>query len=356
MPNGEGEQEKSFNPVAVLSREELDIQIATAKKFPRSIVAFKRMAEEMATLDEETAGSMFYTLPRAGKRIEGPSVRLAEIVGSAWGNVRYDGRVVEVQERYVIAQGTCLDLERNTGARVEVRRRITNKDGRRYDDDMIGVTANAAVSIAIRQCIFKVVPFAYIKGIYEKSKEVAIGKGLSMEQRRTRAFEWFAKIGAKQEDLFKVLERKGLEDITVDDLVALQGMKNAIMDGDATWESMLRDFSGVTEPPKKEGPALSKLKDNLKADSDKGPPAQPEPPQEEPEPGQPGDDKRDPVDDLLADIEFMSTRAGINELNRQLNKRLAQAGIKGNDILKITNALNAKKKEIEKIQEKEEGA
>ena len=101
---------------------------------------------------------------------------------------------------------------------------------------------------------------------------------------------------------------------------------------------------------------MSKLKDNLKADSDKGPPAQPEPPQEEPEPGQPGDDKRDPVDDLLADIEFMSTRAGINELNRQLNKRLAQAGIKGNDILKITNALNAKKKEIEKIQAKKEGA
>lgn len=269
MENEEREQEKPFSATAIMNREELDVQISTAKKFPRSIVAFKRLAEEMATIDEETAGSMFYMLPRAGKRIEGPSVRLAEIVGSAWGNVRYDGRVIEVQERYVVAQGTCLDLERNTGARVEVRRRITNKEGRRYDDDMITVTANAAVSIALRQCIFKVVPFAYIKGIYERAKEVAIGKGLTMEQRRTRAFDWFAKVGAKPENLFKILDRKGLEDITVDDLVALQGMKNAISDGEITWEAILRDFDTRQEPEKK-GPALEKLKESLRLATEMG--------------------------------------------------------------------------------------
>ena len=50
--------------------------------------------------------------------------------------------------------------------------------------------------------------------------------------------------------------------------------------------------------------------------------------------------------DLLSDIASMTTRAGIDEFNRQLNKRLAEAGIKGDDILKITTALNARKKEI----------
>ena len=69
--------------LSVLSRAEIDVQITTAKRYPRSVTAFRREAEEMATLDEETAGSMFYVLPRAGKNIEGPSVRLAEIVGSA---------------------------------------------------------------------------------------------------------------------------------------------------------------------------------------------------------------------------------------------------------------------------------
>lgn len=345
--NGDFEKEKSYNPLAVMSREEMDVQIATAKRFPRSIVEFKRMAEEMATLDEETAASMFYVLPRAGKRIEGPSVRLAEIVGSAWGNVRYDGRVVEVQERYVIAQGTCLDLERNTGARVEVRRRITNKDGRRYDDDMIGVTANAAVSIALRQCIFKVVPFAYIKSIYEKSKEVAVGKGLTMEQRRNRAMEWFGKVGAKPEDLFKILERKGLEDLTVDDLIALQGMKNAIMEGETTWEKMWRDFNAESEAPEeKKGPAMSKLKETLKAEvaPKPEPPAEPEQPEakrEEPEQGP------TPMQVLIDDINSLSTPTGIMEMSRQLNKRLKTAGVTTpEDIVKVSSVFNQKREEI----------
>ena len=63
--------------LAALNRSEIDIQIQTAKRFPRSISQFKKTALAMATIDEETAGSMFYKVPRSGKTIEGPSVRLA---------------------------------------------------------------------------------------------------------------------------------------------------------------------------------------------------------------------------------------------------------------------------------------
>lgn len=75
-----------------------------------------------------------------------------------------------------------------------------------------------------------------------------------------------------------------------------------------------------------------------------------------PEPQEMGQEKHpDPVLALLADIASMSTRAGITELQTQLNARLKKTGITGNeDIAKIAMALNAKKKEIEKIQEKEE--
>lgn len=349
MKNEEGEQEKSYNPLAVMSREEMDVQIATAKKFPRSIVEFKRLAEEMATLDEDTAASMFYVLPRAGKRIEGPSVRLAEIVGSAWGNVRYDGRVTDIQDRFVVGQGTCLDLERNTGARIESRRRITKKDGTRYDDDMIGVTSNAAISIALRTAIFKIVPFAYVKQIYEKCKEVSLGKALSMEQRRQRAFDWFAKIGAKQEDLFRVLERKGVEDITVEDLIALQGMKNAITDGDTTWEAILRDFNATAEEPtKKEGPALSRLKDSLKAEHKPSP--QPEPPPQptvdEPQvesAEQPVGGKSDPVAKLLAEITAIETGPQMAEFRYNISRKLKEAKIKDEvSIQKVADAMNEK--------------
>ena len=119
-----------------------------------------------------------------------------------------------------------------------------------------------------------------------------------------------------------------------------------------------RDITPKEEPLKiPSESAMGKLKESLKAESNKGPPSQPEPPKEEPEPGQPVGGKPDPVLDLLADIESMTTRAGITELQAQLNARLKKSGITSNeDIVRIAAALNARKKEIEKIQKsKEEG-
>ncbi len=258
-------------------RAEIDIQIATAKRYPRSITKFKREAEEQATLDADTAGSMFYVLrrkdrsaPGGVKIIEGPSVRLAEIVGSAWGNVRYDSRVIDITDKHVVAQGTCLDLEKNIAARIEVRRRITTSEGRRYGDDMIAVTANAACSIALRQSIFKVVPFAHIKDIFEKAKEVSLGKGLSMDQRRSRAFEWFSKVGATQEEILKFLGRNGPDDITVDDLVTLQGTKTAIQEGETTWAVLREEFNASAQDKPRTLDALNeKLKGKPKTDEPK---------------------------------------------------------------------------------------
>jgi hypothetical protein len=71
--------------------EEIDIQIATAHRYPRDIEQFRREALSIAIADEDTAASCFYKLPRKKKDeatgewiqtyIEGPGVRLAEIFG-----------------------------------------------------------------------------------------------------------------------------------------------------------------------------------------------------------------------------------------------------------------------------------
>jgi len=41
-----------------ITRGEVDTQIATAHKYPRSMATFKRRATEMATLDEETVSKL----------------------------------------------------------------------------------------------------------------------------------------------------------------------------------------------------------------------------------------------------------------------------------------------------------
>lgn len=227
--------------LAALNRSEIDMQISTAKQYPRSLTNVHRQAMELATLDEETAATMFYVLPRGGKKLEGPSVRLAEVIGSCWGNLRYASRVVAIdppkrkgEPQFVTAQGMCHDLEKNVAIAWETKRRITNKDGIRFNDDMIQVTGNAAAAIALREAIFKVVPRALIKPIYEAAKQTAIGKAESMEAKRQKALGHFSKMGVDEARVLAVLGVKGVDDIGIDELVILRGLATAIKDGETT--------------------------------------------------------------------------------------------------------------------------
>jgi len=143
-----------------LARAEIDQQIATAHAFPRSIKRAVDNILSLATLDRATSEECIYALPRGGKSIRGPSVRLAEIVASQWGNCRVAARVVAVDrlEKYVEAEGIFHDLETNMAATARVRRRIVDSKGRLYNEDMILVTGNAACQIAKRNAVLSGVP------------------------------------------------------------------------------------------------------------------------------------------------------------------------------------------------------
>lgn len=217
-----------------ITKSEIDTQIATAKRYPRSITNFRRKTHELACLDEETAASMFYSLPRGGKQLEGPSVRMAEVCASAYQNLRFGARVIEITDTVVVAQGFCMDLETNNATTIEVRRRITNKSGQRFNEDMIVVTGNAACAIALRNAIFKVIPFALIKPIYEQAKLASIGKAVSMATKRQQLLDNYAKAGVSAEKVIAFLGHKGIDDITVEDLITMRGVWTAIKDGDTT--------------------------------------------------------------------------------------------------------------------------
>jgi hypothetical protein len=245
-----------------VERGQVDLQIATARKYPRSITAFKRAALELATLDEVTAGTMFYRLPRGGKKIEGPSVRMAEVVAYAWGHLRVDARIASEDAKTVTAVGTAFDLERNVAVRSEVTRRITDSQGRRYNDDMIAVTKNAACSIARREAVFSCVPRALYLDIVEQAKETSLGKAKSMAERRHLAFDWFDKAGVEQARILAHLGRRGMEDVTVDDLVTLTGYKNAIKDGELQLDEA---FPVNGEPSDKAAAAESRTREVAQA-------------------------------------------------------------------------------------------
>lgn len=218
--------------VAAINRSEVMVQLDAAHKYARSIKRFLQNTITLATFNVATAESCMYALPRGGKTIAGPSVRLAEIAASSYGNLHIGARIVEIGDREVTAQGVAWDLETNLRVSVEVKRRITDSRGRRYNDDMINVTCGAACSIALRNAVFRVVPRAYIDQVYEKCKDVAVGKAETLTKRRDEVLARLAKMGADKDRVLNALQIKGVEDITLVHLEQLIGMGTAIKSGD----------------------------------------------------------------------------------------------------------------------------
>jgi hypothetical protein len=243
-----------------ISKAEIDLQIATAKSYPRSLAQFQRSAMEMVTYSREAAEKMFYKLPRGGKIIEGPSVRLAEIIGQNWRNCRIGARVLGNDDKTVTSQGVFHDLETNVAISFEIKRRITRKDGTRYDDDMIGVTGAAAAGIAFRNAVLKGIPKIFWQPLYEKALETARGDDKDIAPRRKAAIAEFEKMGVPETALLKTLGVTGISKIGPDELVTLRGMYNAIREGTTTAAEAFELGPKPLEPTREigEDPAVKK--------------------------------------------------------------------------------------------------
>lgn len=249
---------ESESALSTLTKAEIDIQIATAKNFPRSLKSFIDKATSMATVSEDVAASCNYALPRGGKSLEGPTVRLAEIVCASYGNVRAAARVIANDGKTITAQGICHDLETNYSASVEVKRRITDKNGKTFNEDMQVVTGNAACAIAFRNAVFKVVPSALVNEVYEKSKEVAKGTAETLVVRREKALNYFRTLGVTDKQISDVLEIKRVEDIDLEKLSTLTGMRSLIKNGESTIKDLFSPEEIDTAELKKAVDMMSK--------------------------------------------------------------------------------------------------
>ncbi len=243
MPETEVIETQAIEPsrnVQLILKAELDSAIATAKQYPRDITRFKDKAMSMATNDTETAKGCFYNIPRKGtKGIQGPSVRLAEIMLTSYGNIAAEAEIIAEDDKFVTARGRCRDLENNNMVSVNINRRIVDKNGKRFSDDMIGVTKNAANAVALRNAIFSIIPKVFTQQVYEACKDLAIGKGRALEDRRQDALSYFDKVGISRENVFRLLDVPGIDDINNKEIEVLIGMANALRDGDTTIDDLL---------------------------------------------------------------------------------------------------------------------
>lgn len=245
------------NVLETQERASIDVQIATARKYPRSLADFTKKAIALATISEETAESCIYRRPvgkdRSGKVqfAEGMSIRMAEIVGSAYGNLRVGCQIVEMTPRYVKAQGVAHDLESNFLSTAEVIEPTIDKWGNPYSERMRIVIAKAALAKATRDATFKIVPRALAMPVEQAVREVLYGNAKSLTKRREVAAAWIAKLGIDEDRVFSALEIKGIEDMNEKELVTLTGLKTAIKDGEITIDEAF--------PPKQATPKVGLL-------------------------------------------------------------------------------------------------
>ena len=216
----------------MLVRTELDKQVSTAKAYPRNQEVFFKSIIEIVTQSKEVAQSCFYRTSRRSKgtvnEIEGPSIRLAEIVVFLWKNLHAGKRVIGNDGKFVTAEGFAWDLESNLKFTSQVQCSITNSDGIPYKDDMQAMKGNAAASIAFRNAVFTMVPKILIDPIWIKAKQFALRGKKDLAIRLEKTIDHFNKHGVSTERILNFFQKKSVEALDLNDIAEIFSTADAI--------------------------------------------------------------------------------------------------------------------------------
>ncbi len=259
---------QSVTQLDAVEKANVDVQVATAKMYPRIPSRIKINVIAMVTMDRDTAQSCSYSLPRGGKPITGPSVHLARILAQQYGNLRAEAKVVEITDKQIVSRATAWDLESNYAVAYEVRRSIVGKSGR-YNDDMITVTGNAANAIAYRNAVLDIIPKGIISAAYNAARDLITGD-LSDEaklvSRRKKALDFFNdEYGITESEVLKMLGKQTIQQIKAEQIALMLSTQQALKDGDTTVDELMKDIRSNPELSIKE--KKETLKERKKSDN-----------------------------------------------------------------------------------------
>lgn len=273
---------------------ELDTQVATAKQYPRDASKAIKTAIQMATWDKDVASSCIYAKPAGGQVVRGCSIRLAEIMISCWGNIRVQPRIVEMDGSWVTVECDVWDLESNVKTGWVCRRRLTDKYGKRYAENVVENTIAAATAIAMRNATFKSIPKAYADIVYAACAKVIVGDAKSLAEQRTNVLRELEKLGALRPRILSTLGVATVDLIDGDMLVTLKGLGNAIRDGEIAVDEAFPDPTAGQPAVPPDAKGVAAVRDRLKTANDPAPAAKTQPaagpaaaPVGEPEPDKP---------------------------------------------------------------------
>ena len=242
---------QSVTQLDAVEKANVDVQVSTAKMYPRNISRIRTNSIALVTMDKETAQSCSYALPRGGKPITGPSVHLARILAQQYGNMRAEARVVEITDKQIVSRATAWDLESNYAVAFEVRRSIVGRNGR-YNDDMITVTGNAANAIAYRNAVLAIIPKGIMEAAYKAAQDLITGDlsdDTKLVARRKKALDFFNdEYAITEAEVLKMLGKQTIQQIKAEQIALMLSTQQALKDGDNTVDELMKDIRTNHEP------------------------------------------------------------------------------------------------------------
>ena len=233
-------------------------KLVIAKRFPRDEV--QSYAKAMEACQRPTmAAKAFYSFPRGGQTVEGPTIRFAEELARCWGNIDYGIKELSQDDGKSEMQAYAWDLETNA----QSVQNFTNPHQREQGKKMVTLTSqrdiyenNANMATRrLRSRILAILPAWFVEHAIAECKKTLAGQNdTPLIDRVKKMVVQFAKLGVTQEMIEKRLKRK-VDTMTSDDFVEYVGIYNAVKGGEskiADWFDAQKEASNLTEALKGE--------------------------------------------------------------------------------------------------------
>ncbi|MCG5104407.1 hypothetical protein [Oceanobacillus alkalisoli] len=186
--------------------EEVKGQIFMARQFPRNV--FK---SEQRILDNckrpALAQAALYSYPRGGTKVEGPSIRLAEVLAQNWGNLAFGVKELEQRPGESVAMAYAWDLETNVRQEkvfTVPHSRKARGSIKKLDDprDIYELVANNGAR-RLRACILGIIPGDIVdKAVEQCNETMRNGNAEPIKDRIAKMLKIFKeKYGVTQEQI-----------------------------------------------------------------------------------------------------------------------------------------------------------
>jgi hypothetical protein len=232
-----------------------------AQRFPRDErVAFDRVIN--AFQRPSLAEHALYAYARGGTEITGPSIRAAEAIAQAWGNIEHG--IVELEQR--AGESTVLafawDLQTNTrsGVTFQVKHERHTRSGvTRLTDprDIYETVANQGAR-RLRARILAIIPADVVDAAVQETEKTLRAKVDITPERIASLVEKFAAFSVPKEAIEKRIQRR-MDTVTPSQVLSLAKIYNSLKDG----MSAPADWFDLAPPAPATGTTTARVSDKL---------------------------------------------------------------------------------------------